>query len=227
MRRIALLSMCVVSAPPAMGAIITVRSGNGSIGQPDGEITFVAGGSLFPLSNSAFTSADFADARNGPNALVVGQRNPAWAQLNADPQAEWIGADPAALPASALYAMDFQVGVQNITNATVDFHWNVDDKLGDVDGNGDPTGPNPIGVYINGTPLDMSFSGGGLSSQSSASADVTSLLNTGQNQLYVYNRDTAAIISGVIFSATFNVIPAPPTGALALSGIALAARRRR
>jgi hypothetical protein len=216
---------------PAYGEMITLRSGTAAIGDQDPNITYVAGTANSPLRLAPFTSQDFADASNGPNAFVI-TPYPGWlAYLPSDPLAKWINWGliwgTYGYPASALYAMDFDVTTTNIVSASIDFYWAVDDRLGDVDGNGNPTGANPFGVYINETPL-TGFSGGRKDQESFGTADITSLLTTGTNTLYVYVRDGGAVVSGAIFTSTITVIPEPASlTLLGLSGLVGLCRHTR
>ncbi len=59
-------------------------------------------------------------------------------------------------------------------------------------------GPNIIGAYVNGIPLDLSSKGGTWSQMTQATADIGPLLTPGQNILYLYKRDTGCTVSGII-----------------------------
>ncbi|HWM93625.1 MAG TPA: LamG-like jellyroll fold domain-containing protein [Thermoanaerobaculia bacterium] len=195
---------------------ITLRSGTvngvpGSPNQQDDNLTSVASLSCcMPLSTSAFTSTDFASAKAGQKAVV---RIPLfWSASLSDPAARWVnhGPDtevsPAGMPpVSTLYAYSFNVTTQNMESASLAFTWLTDDRLGDPAAGG----PNPIGVYLNEKPVDATFSGGGYSAETMANADVTALLHPGVNTLYVYQRDVGGVVSGVNFSATFDIEPRP------------------
>lgn len=201
-----LLVTCVVSlAVAATGAsaeTITLRSGGGTIGSPDPNTTvwIGSGGSL--LSPAPFTPNDFGRACSGPAAIVC-QPHGAWAQhLDCDPLAQWIGIDAFATPASAMYCQNFVVQTCCIFRATLDFCWTTDDVLGDTFAGG----PNPAGVYINGVAVSPTIEGGNYATQTTATADVTTLLHCGDNQLSIYNRDLGFTVSGVMFSATLNII---------------------
>lgn len=92
-----------------------------------------------------------------------------------------------------------------IGSATLDFCFSVDDWLED-----DKGGPNPEGLYLNGTPIPNTSGLGHSRETCWEGIDVTALLQPGPNTLYVYNRDAAASASGVIFGATIHVQPAAP-----------------
>jgi len=62
------------------------------------------------------------------------------------------------------------------------------------------------GVYINGVAVTPSVNTGSYAAQTLAGPiDVTSLLHCGSNQLQVYNRDAAILVSGVIYSVSIDI----------------------
>jgi len=166
-----------------------------------------------PFRPVAFSAGDFAAATIGPKSTVL-QPHPAWtASLPYDPLARWI--NPILIPGtcmgssiSALYACPFNVTTQATTcglTATVEVCWLVDDALGD------PTGPNPIGLYLNGSALDAAYAGGSYSQQFCHTQFNVPVV-TGQNWFYVYQRDLGCGVSGVILSAKITVntpLPCP------------------
>ncbi len=190
-------------ADDAASETVTVRSGNAPIGNPDPLINMLVGPGGAALSAAAFTTGDFAAACGGADAMVIAG-HPAWLQqLPCDPQARWIGIDPVGTPASTFYCQNFVVHTCCITSATLDFCWAADDAIGDLIYGG----PNPDGVYVNGVAVTPGINGGNYAVASqSGPVDVTPLLHCGDNQLQVYNRDAGFAISGVIYSATFDIV---------------------
>jgi hypothetical protein len=201
-RLVAILAFSMI-AVSASAETITLRSGGATIGSPDPNTTVWAGSGGTLLSAAPFTANDFATACSGTSAIVC-QPHPAWApHLTCDPLAQWIGIDAFATPASAMYCQNFNVQTCCIFRATLDFCWVTDDVLGDAYAGG----PNPAGVYINGVAVTPSIDGGNYATDTIASAaDVTSLLHCGNNQLSIYNRDLGYAVSGVMFSATLEIL---------------------
>lgn len=188
-----------------------LRSGNAPIGNPDPQINMLVGAGATPLSLTPFVAGDFAAACAGRPALVINP-HPAWLQqLPCDLQAQWIGTDPVGTPASALYCHNFNVQTCCIEAAFMNFCWATDDALGD----GIYGGPNLDGVYINGVAVSPSINTGNYAAQTlSGLVDVKALLHCGNDQLQVYNRDAALIVSGVIYRATIDIVECavPTTG---------------
>lgn len=224
--------------------VITMRSGfNESLSIPlsvnvmDTNITALTGGAAAELMIVPFTEANaFSLARTSSVTARAVNPHPNWAltQLAASPEgnehARWVNPGPGVSstlgvpPQSALYAMKFTITSTSIPGATLKFNWLADDGLGD------PAGTNPIGVYLNGVALPASFAGGSIFGESSATTSVGTGygLQTGDNWLYVYQRDTAQVVSGVIFAATIRIVPEPSSALLAiLAGAALVRVRRR
>lgn len=217
---------------------ITLRSGQvgglpGVAGQPDDIVTWrpgTPGGA--PASGSVFGAADFAGANSGSPAHVI---NPVsvWTPGISDPAARWINWDgyfvnPDGTPGSGngvagsvLYAVPFNVTLSSVTLATIKIEYAVDDYLGDAIYGG----PNPDGLYING--ISTGYSGGSYATPTTHFQNITAMVNPGLNYMYLYQRDAGFGVSGIIFSATIDVVPAP--GALGLAGVGglLAMRRRR
>jgi hypothetical protein len=158
----------------------------------------------------AFTAADFAAAQVAPLATVIDPHQVWMTSLPCDPEARWINSDlfPGMClgdPRSILYACPFTLTEANVTAATVQVCWGVDDWLGDIGG------PNPIGVYVNGVPLDSTFTAG--SSQVETIATTTDCVvpvQTGTNWLYVYQRDAGCAVSGLILRATITTCSPTP-----------------
>jgi hypothetical protein len=194
---------CDCSADGGVQTII-LRSGNGLIGGLDSAINVLAGPGGVPLSANPFTAADFAAACSSTSPANVVNPYSSWiASLASDPQAQWIAADPNRAPRSALFCYEFNVCCPDFTGATIEFAFAVDDRLGDPAGD-----PNPIGVYINEVPI-AGFSGGNFSTETILGPVAAPSLVPGANRLHVYARDTAYIVSGLIFSATIRVNCAP------------------
>ncbi|MBX3365351.1 MAG: hypothetical protein KF866_11385 [Phycisphaeraceae bacterium] len=233
----ALFALTIAASNALALETITLRSGwisnaPGIPSQIEDDITVLAGPGGTALSATAFTPAQFAAAQSGPFARVITPVSGPWiATLPADPLARWINPSFFATgpfflgtPASALYAVPFNVTTTGITSATLTLHWACDDTLGGLlAGAGDP---NQMGVYINGVPVPIA--GGSFSSQSSVfNVNVTGLVNTGANTMYLYQRDIGVSVSGLIFSATYNILPAPgAAGLLGLGGLCAVRRRR-
>lgn len=172
-----------------------------------------------PFRNGPFTAADFAGAVAGPQAQVVTHvGNGSWmASLAFDPLARWIDWLPVGncwgFAASVLYAAPFTVNTPNTgcgLTATIEICWAVDDYLGD------PVGPNTIGIYLNGTPLDPGFSGGNYAEET-CYTQYNVPVNNGLNRLYAYQRDGACSISGLLLSARITVNPPLPCPQLVIS----------
>jgi hypothetical protein len=112
-----------------------------------------------------------------------------------------------------LYATPFQLTTTNITTANLSMKWAVDDFLGDPAS----SGPNPVGVYLNGQPVPSAITGGSFGFISTASdPNIGPLLQTGQNWIYFYQRDFSGGASGLLFGVTITVVPEPATRNLAL-----------
>lgn len=200
-----LSALSMVMIPDAAEAVetITLRSGNAPANQPDPSITMLTGtpgGALLP---NPFTASDFAAACSGPNATVTVPISVWLQQLACDPMAQWIGIDWQNSPGSALYCQSFDIQTCCIESATLSFCWSADDNLGDALYGG----ANPDGVYLNGVAVSPSITGGNYAAETQAGpVDVTSLVQCGINQLQVYNRDAGFAVSGVIYTATLDII---------------------
>lgn len=166
----------------------SLRSGNAPAGQPDPTITYwqgpAAGGFGVP-----FTATDFAAARSGPQAVVRPNLAGWQLQLPADPLAQWI--DTNGLSASALYAIPFTLTAA-ASSAVLRLQFAVDDFLGE---------PGIEGAYLNELPLANSANiGGYYYAENYANGQVMSLLQPGQNWLYLYARNTGGA-GGLLFTA--------------------------
>ena len=206
--RASLLAVATLAVFTSSGSALTItlRSGNAPTGNPDPLITFLPGPIQCGQGFAApFTAADFAAAVGGPNANVIVPYGVWGASLACDPLAKWIAPNPTLAPQSALFAYPFIVPAPCcIHNAKLNLCWIVDDWLGDLD-----SYPNPMGVYVNGVAYPIS--GGNHSTDTQVLVDITASLHCGQNVLYIYNRDAACVVSGLIFSATIDVQECDPT----------------
>jgi hypothetical protein len=221
--------------------IITLRSGQvgglpGAVGQPDDIVRCMPGNPPgAPVLGSVFTAGDFSAAAGGAPAHVINPYTPFWTPGISDPQARWINFDgmfynPDGTPGSGygvsgscLYAVPFTITTVGITSATISLEYAVDDYLGDAL-NG---GPNGTGLYVNG--ISTGYSGGSFATPTFTTQNITAMVSTGTNYLYLYQRDAGVVVSGLIFSATVTVTPTPGTamaGGLALMGCAGRRRRR-
>lgn len=204
-RSLVVLSLGVMAlvAGQAIAETVVLRSGNGPVGGPDSQINVLVGMGGTPLSAAPFTPFDFGMACAGRPAVVI-TPHPAWLQsLPCDPQAQWIGIDPVGTPASALYCHTFNVQTCCIQQAILNFCWSGDDALGD----GIYGGPNLDGVYINGVPVVPSINTGSYATPTQVGGvNVTALLHCGQNQLQIYNRDAALVVSGIVYTAVIDIV---------------------
>lgn len=198
--------IAALAAPiSAHAEVITIRSGDGLFGGPDACFTYLAGAPAAPLSGAPFTPADFAAALSGPPAIIVSPFGPWLPSLACDPLARWISTTPGYGPASALYACEFDIATCCIGQATLTFCWSADDYLGDFAAGG----PNPAGVYINGTAVTPIIEGGSYATESFVAADVTGLVHCGTNAFFVYDRDGAAVVTGAMFGVTIDIVECP------------------
>lgn len=232
--------VCGVVPRSAQGVeIINLRSGQvggfpGLAGQPDDIVTVLPNNPPgAPISATPFTAADFAGAASGPPAHVI---NPygVWTPGISDPAARWINFDGTffnadgtvgpgyGTPGSCLYAVPFTITTVGITSASLSLEFAVDDYLGDQPFGGG----NPAGLYVNG--ISTGYDGGNYASPTITVQNITGMVSTGTNYLYLYQRDAGVLVSGLIFSATITVTPAPGAAAmLGLGALAVTRRRRR
>jgi hypothetical protein len=205
--------------------IISLHSGNGTIGGTDSAINFLVGPANSGFA-APFTPTDFANASAGAAASII-TPNGAWgASL---PPAQWIGTNPTAGTvegASALYAIDFTITDTVINSATLSFDYSVDNVLGTGLGSGSDEG-----LFINSIALAGSSGGDFGSVFNFTSRDISSLLVTGVNTLFINVTDTGGP-SVLLFNATITTAGSVPEPAgLAVIGLGLAAmgaiRRRR
>jgi hypothetical protein len=198
-------AIAAAMAAPVLSETINMRSGGGyAYGQNDPAWTYLIGPAGAALSAAPFTAADFTAALSGPQSVVVPPYGSFWlASLLCDSQAQWISVDAAAGPATALYGQTFGVQTCCIAQAILKFCWASDDNIGDqLYG-----GANPMGVYLNGVALPIT--GGSYATEDGASIDVTGIIHCGQNEIHVYNRDAAFVVTGVMFSVNIDILSCP------------------
>ena len=201
--RAGLLALVAVGAFVSAGnaTVVTLRSGNAPVGQPDPLNTFLAepSGACGVGFGAAFTAADFAAAETGPNATVVNPISVWLPSLACDSTAKWISVNSNYGPVSTLFAQSFFIPAPCcIDHAKLTLCWAVDDWLGDLD-----TFTNG-GAYLNGVPLGIS--GGNYAVETSASVDVSQILHCGKNTLYMYDRDKGCAVSGLLYSASIEYV---------------------
>lgn len=194
-----------IGADPSFAEVVELRTGQASAapgvcGDLDDSFHALANSSCGVQLSALPFSGEFALAQGQPFALVIDPLSPPWlTSLPCDPEARWINSHRFGCfgdPRSVLYACEFTITELNASLATVEVCWAVDDYLGD------PTGPNPIGVYVNGNPLDSSFTAGFNNLQTIATtAQCVVPVQTGTNWFYVYQRDGGCTVSGLILHA--------------------------
>lgn len=217
------------SAAPTLAETITIRSGQvsgspGTAGQFDDTVRYLATNPPgAPISATPFTPAQYSGALTGPAAVVIDPVS-VWTPGISDPAARWVsfGLFPGATygaSGSCLYAVPFFVTTPGATGGTISIEFAVDDGGGDINWGG---GNNSF-LYINGTPTG--YSGGNYATPTVHTQSLA--FTSGWNTIYLYQRDQGLGVSGLIFSFTIQVVPAPSAAAtLALAGL-LTSRRRR
>ena len=195
-----LILALAIPAPTIASEVLILRSGNGTIGSPDGVIHYLAGAAGTAISPVAFTPADFAAACAGPSPIVV-VASPAWiAKLPSDPTAQWVALNSSLTPASTLLCHPFTVTTAAICSASISFIVAADDRIGDP-----LPDPNTAGVYLNHQPL-TAFAGANFKSETIYSDPaIAPLLVAGANQLHVYSRDIGFSIAGTVYAATITI----------------------
>jgi hypothetical protein len=229
-------------AAGASAETIVLRSGQvggfpGLVGQFDSTMRFGSTVSTGPLSPNPFVAADYNASASGSAALIITPYTSWLPALTFDPQARWVGTgDSGIMPAptiwgassSALYCVPFTVTTTGITSATISLSWACDDGLGDFLWGG----ANPIGAYLrdsfgNVTPITPAVGGNyGVETQV-INFNILGAISTGSNELFLYQRDQGAGISGLIFGAELRITPTPGAAALLGLGGLLGMRRRR
>lgn len=206
--------------------IIDLRSGNGTVGGADSQITFVAG----PANSAwvgALTPADFAAADAGAAARIV-TPNGAWLSPAGfpNPAARWISNSSVGgvtEGSTALFAIDFTITDTLLTAASLSVSYSVDNRIGD---------PVNAGIFVNGAGLSGTGFTGNFNTVTSGIFDILSLLTTGTNTLYFLETDVGGP-AGLMFTATITTegsvaaVPAPGAGFLFGLGAAVLALGRR
>ncbi|MCB9474461.1 MAG: T9SS type A sorting domain-containing protein [Candidatus Delongbacteria bacterium] len=190
--------LCLIGTTAAFATeTITVRSGNGNIGEFDSQVSRLVGPADTGFAN-LFTAADFESARQGNPGCIIANHGAWISTLPADPQARWISTSfgGAGEGATALYAVEFTVSTASIGSSQLVLHYAVDNTLG--------WGPN-VGVYLNELPVAGS-NGGGFGGQFQHTLDVSGMLQPGSNWLYINAVDLGGP-GGLIFSAQFGIEP--------------------
>jgi len=240
--RIVAAAVAIFAAAGSASAveIITLRSGqNGGLpgvaGQSDDTVRFLNGANPpgGAVSASPFTVSDFAGAAGGPAATVI-NAHPAWTPGLSDTAARWVNWQADLIvnsdgsvsgtgygsPGSALYAVPFMVTTPGGSlTASMSLEMAIDDAHGDWFSGG----ANPDGLYVNG--ISTGYQGGNYATPTFSTH--TFPVNTGLNYLYFYQRDVGVLVSGLIFSSTITVLPAPGSAALLGIGGLMVMRRRR
>ncbi|MFN0149622.1 MAG: hypothetical protein ACKVU1_02795 [bacterium] len=197
-----LVLLLVTIAVPVQGEVVLVRSGSGAghPGAPDTAVSMLVGPAGGGFSGP-FTEQDFADAVSGPHAIVT-TTNPAWiASLTEDSTARWINNDGlSGNGRTVLYAVPFSLS-QAAAIATLDLHYAVDDRLGDLNV-GRP------GVYINGAPVPGTIGIGDFLSDHFLLSSVQTPLRAGLNHLFLYDFNGGSD-AGIVFTATITTQQLP------------------
>lgn len=168
------------------------------------------------LDNSAFSPFDesiFTAADAGGEIEIISAPHANWLKpLTATPDAVWVGANEnRAYNNSMLFAFPFTVTDTTITKATIQLSYAVDNYLGDS-----ANGIN--GMFINNISQPAadaeSVDGNYLTEKTTSVIDITSFVQTGNNVLYIYARDTASI-AGLIAYANIQITgtQTPPVAA--------------
>ncbi len=157
--------------------------------------------------------ADFAAADTGQQSYVLAPDGFWKEKLTDEPRARWIGSGSSRYASeTALFAVDFTLGPQPVTRATLSFRYLTDNFLGDATNEG---------LFLNGTPLAGSkllpqVAANYDTDQACATFDVTSELRPGANTLYVYGVGAGSLgdPTGIQFCATFEVVQGPASATL-------------
>ena len=193
-----LVIVCVLVAGVSGQEVITLRSGNGSPGGQDANITFVAGPFAAP-----FTATDYSNAAGGAPAEIIPNGSFGWASpLSTDPLALWISTAQSGAQPQGLFAVPFTVNSSVVGLATISINMLVDDFLGD--------GTN-TGMHMNGIPIPntaTTAAGTWANEVGFTAVDITAVVSPGANYLYLYGNNTGGP-GGLNFSATITVYSSP------------------
>jgi len=216
---LAFISVILGSAQVYASETITIRSGNGVVGNQDSEITvFHDSPSFGPFTQpieavcNDLTLVEGSTSRpfiilprdivplgfdSGPGKFDYKPH------LDSDTIAKWIStAAENAEGGTALYSQDFTLGA--FDKVFLEFDFLVDNELGDAD---------DVGLLINCQPVDPSAKLLGEKKEyfqidqqlSSNPYDITSLVSTGKNILYVYTINANTGPAGIQYSAEIKV----------------------
>ncbi len=185
---------------PAFADIeIFLQSGNGPAGTgiADTQIKVKAGTGDTTNFNASPTS--YNDAATGPQARIVNP-NSAWVCNGFTPfdgTPRWIGTQDSAASddPDALYAIEFVITVPVITSATLNFIGCSDNTFGHA---------GHQGLSVNESEIGGTNGGSHINSIAFNNLDITSLVNTGTNTLYIYQNDVGGP-AGTKFSAQILV----------------------
>ncbi len=194
-RTLAVLVWSISGATASAGSeLVLIRSGVEPV-TCTGQLVCCA-----PLQAEPFGPEDFAAALAGPPAPLSPVLSLWVDELDLDSSARWIapGGSGGFVIGSALYATEFEVQTEGDPLGTITLAWAADDRIGDLDGE-----PNEVGLYLNGAPLSAGFRRpttefGGSVQRTVEQQGVP--LRTGTNTLHIYQRDTGAGWSGLLFA---------------------------
>lgn len=192
--------LCLLAFPLCAQELITLRSGNGTAGGTDANITVLQGPFAAP-----FTVAEYATAVASMPAEIIPSGSFGWGPtLSNDPAALWISTAQAGTGPPSLYAMPFSVTTAVITQATISINMHVDDFLGDVIN---------WGIAVNAVPVPNTTTTAGatwVNEIGFSNLDITGFVAAGANYLYLYVNNTGVTgAGGIQFSATIAVYPPP------------------
>ena len=216
---LALFSVILGSSQVYATETITLRSGNGVVGNQDSEITaFHDSPSFGPFTQPIEAVCNDLSIVEGTTSrpFIIPPRDSVPTgfdsgpgkfdykpHLDSDTNAKWISTTVKGLDGgTALYLQDFTLDA--FDKVFLEFGFLVDNELGDAD---------DVGLLINCQPVNPSAKLLGGKKEyfqidqqlSDNSYDITSLVSTGKNILYVYTINTEAGPAGIQYSAKINV----------------------
>jgi hypothetical protein len=212
------LSLVLGLAASLPAEVISLRSGNGAPGGPDALVTFLEG----PLDSEfglPLTAAQLAAAEAGPPAVILPYLHNFWARpLAADPLAQYISDNPDAAGEghTNLYAVPFLVQSPSVGQASLDFHFLVDNFLGELN-----AGVNE-GLFLNGEAVPNTRGGNFQLESHWLGLDVTDLLRPGANTLHILASDVGGP-SSLMFSASLAIEAGTVEAREPVAGFALGA----